>query len=73
MSVRERAIALLETDNARHIIYGYQANGELVESGGWENEMLRFWTDKGFDAYVDKMFQEIPGLEMIMAVHARVV
>ena len=70
MTVRERAIQLLEREQLAHVIYGYRANRETVEAS-WENEMLRFYDDDSFAEHIDKMQAEIDGLEMVLAVHRR--
>ena len=62
--------ALLNKYNLAHVIYGYRAHGEDIQTG-WENEMLKFPDDDSFALHVDKMQEEIEGLEMIFAVHKR--
>ncbi len=70
MTARERAIKLQKDKGLAHVIYGYRAKGETVETG-WETEMKKFWDDDSFAGYVDKMQAEIDGLEMILTVHRR--
>lgn len=70
MTARERAIKLQKDKGLAHVIYGYRAKGETVETD-WETEMLEFWDDDTFAGYIDKMQAEIDGLEMILAVHQR--
>lgn len=67
---RERAIECLKKHNAEHVIYGYRAKGEDVQTD-WEHEMLKFPDDETFVQHIDKMQREIDGLEMILAVHKR--
>lgn len=70
MTARERAIKLQKSKGLAHVIYGYRAKGETVETD-WETEMLKFWDDDSFVKHIDKMQAEIDGLEMILAVHQR--
>lgn len=69
MTARKRALALLKEKNLAHVIYGYRANRQTVETG-WETEMKKFHDDDSFVAYIDQMQNMIPDLEMILAVHA---
>lgn len=70
MTNRERAIDELKKGNFAHIIYGYRAKGETIETGWQRGDMKCFYDDDTFCAYVDKMQATIDGLEMIYAVHA---
>lgn len=69
MNARERAKVLLKEQNLAHVIYGYRANRQTVETE-WEPEMYKFRDDDSFAAHIDQMQSRIPGLEMILAVHA---
>lgn len=69
MTARERALALLKEKHLAHVIYGYRANRQTVETG-WETDMEKFCDDDSFVARIDQMQSSIPGLEMILAVHA---
>lgn len=69
MTARERAKALLKEQNLAHVIYGYRANRQTVETD-WETDMKKFHDDDSFVACIDQMQSSIPGLEMILAVHA---
>lgn len=69
MKARERAKALLKDRNLAHVIYGYRANRKTVETE-WEHDMEKFYDDDSFVARIDLMQSSIPGLEMILAVHA---
>lgn len=69
MTARERAKALLREQNLAHVIYGYRANRKTVETD-WEADMKKFRDDDSFVAHIDQMQSSIPGLEMILAVHA---
>lgn len=69
MTARERALAILKSQHLSHVIYGYRANRQTVETE-WEAEMYKFHDDDSFAAHVDQMQSRIPGLEMILAVHA---
>lgn len=69
MTARERAKALLKEQNLAHVIYGYRANRQTVETE-WEAEMYKFHDDDSFASHIDQMQISIPGLEMILAVHA---
>ena len=69
MTARERAISLLKEQHLAHVIYGYRANRKTVETD-WENDMKKFRDDDSFVACVDQMQSSIPGLEMVLAVHA---
>lgn len=70
MTAREKAIGILKQKGYVHIIYGYRAKGETVETS-WEHDMKKFNDDDTFAGYIDKMQAEIDGLEMILAVHQR--
>ena len=67
---RERALLCLDKYNLSHVIYGWRAKGEDVETD-WEHEMLKFPDDDSFVEHIDKMQIQIDGLEMIYAVHKR--
>lgn len=69
MTARERALALLKEQHLAHVIYGYRANQQTVETG-WETDMEKFRDDDSFVARIDQMQSSIPGLEMILVVHA---
>lgn len=69
MTARERAKVLLKEKNLTHVIYGYRANRQTVETE-WEADMWKFSDDDSFAAWVDQMQSDIPNLEMILAVHA---
>lgn len=69
MTARERAIALLKEKKLAHVIYGYQTAHETAETA-WETNMEKFVDDDSFNARVDQMYSNIPGLELILAVHA---
>lgn len=69
MTNRERAKQHLKKYGYEHIIYGYRAKGKNDETG-FEPDMKKFTDDDSFCEYVDKMQNEIDGLEMIYAVHA---
>lgn len=69
MANRQRALEELKKGQFAHIIYGYRAKGETVDTG-WPLDMKKFYDDDTFCAYVDKMQLQINGLEMIYAVHA---
>lgn len=69
MIARERALALLKEQHLSHVIYGYRANRQTVETC-WETNMEKFRDDDSFVARIDQMQSSIPGLEMILAVHA---
>jgi len=69
MTARERALALLKEQHLAHVIYGYRANRQTVETD-WETDMQKFRDDDSFVAHIDQMQSRIPGLEMILAVHA---
>lgn len=69
MTARERALALLKAKHLAHVIYGYRANRQTVETD-WETDMKKFPDDDSFVACIDQMQSRIPGLEMILAVHA---
>lgn len=69
MTARERALAILKEQNLAHVIYGYRANRQTVETE-WESDMHKFRDDDSFVVHIDQMQRDIPGLEMILAVHA---
>ena len=69
MTARERALALLKEKHLAHVIYGYLANRQTVETD-WETDMEKFRDDDSFVARIDQMQSDITNLEMILAVHA---
>lgn len=69
MTARERAKALLREQNLAHVIYGYRANRQTIETD-WETDMEKFRDDDSFVIRIDQMQIQIPNLEMIFAVHA---